>query len=114
MQVLNLSNQAILATEVKVARTFGSRLIGLMFSREFPMGSALFITPCRSIHTFFMNYSIDVVYLDTQRRIVGLEEKLKPRKIGVLFPGTCSVLEFPAGMIESTDTEIGHQLEIQI
>jgi uncharacterized membrane protein (UPF0127 family) len=113
LKVLNQSNGTVLASKVKTAQTFFQRLKGLMFSKELPFGSALHILPCRSIHTFFMNYSIDVIYMDAQQRIVGLEERLDPGKVGTMFSQVRSVLELPAGTIETTGTKLGHYIQIQ-
>ncbi len=111
MAVLNPYTGAILATEVKTANTFFTRLKGLMFTNELPVGTALHITPCGSIHTFFMQYSIDVIYLDTQRRIVGLQSNLAPGKLGAVITSAASVLELPAGTLERTQTQVGQQIE---
>jgi uncharacterized membrane protein (UPF0127 family) len=113
LKVLNQSNGTVLASEAKTAQTFLQRLKGLMFSKALPFGSALHIQPCRSIHTFFMRYSIDIIYMDAQRRIVGLEERLGPGKLGAIFPQVDSVIELPAGTIETTGTQLGQYIQIQ-
>lgn len=108
MKLINRDNGLIIALQIGEARSFWSRLKGLMFTRDLPPGCALHIRPCRSIHTFFMNYSIDVLHLDSHLRIVGMEQRLKPGKLGERYGHTVSVIELPAGSIEQTETRVGH------
>ncbi|WP_413302163.1 DUF192 domain-containing protein [Bacillus sp. 1P10SD] len=112
MKVVNLSNGAELANNLSTADTFFKRLKGLMFSKSLPAGHGLLIRPCQSIHTFFMNYSIDVLYLSEDFEIVGLDETVKPATVGKYHKRAKSVLELPAGMIQKTETKIGNYLTI--
>lgn len=108
MELVNQSNGKILAANISVANTFWTRLRGLMFTRSFPSNSAMHIIPCRTIHTFFMNYAIDVVYLDANFQIVAIDETIAPRKFGKIYKGTSSVVELPAGKVADTETKVGH------
>ncbi|MEH7436345.1 DUF192 domain-containing protein [Neobacillus drentensis] len=112
MKVVNLSNGAELANNLSTADTFFKRLKGLMFSKSLPAGHGLLIQPCQSIHTFFMNYSIDVLYLSEDFEIVGLDETVKPATVGKYHKRAKLVLELPAGMIQKTETKIGNYLTI--
>jgi uncharacterized protein len=107
---VNLTNGAELANHVSTADTFFRRLKGLMFTESLPAGHGLLIQPCQSIHTFFMNYSIDVLYLSKDLEIVGLDETIKPAKVGKFQKRAVSVLELPAGTIRKSGTKIGHYL----
>jgi uncharacterized protein len=110
---VNLTNRTELADNVSKADTFYKRLKGLMFTKSLPAGHGLLIQPCQSIHTFFMNYSIDVLYLSKDFEIVGLDETLKPAKVGKYQKRAYSVLELPAGTILKTETKIGNYLTIK-
>ncbi|MGZ4160804.1 MAG: DUF192 domain-containing protein [Neobacillus sp.] len=109
---MNLTNRTELADNVSKADTF-YKLKGLMFTKSLPAGHGLLIQPCQSIHTFFMNYSIDVLYLSKDFEIVGLDETLKPAKVGKYQKRAYSVLELPAGTILKTETKIGNYLTIK-
>ncbi|RXJ01963.1 DUF192 domain-containing protein [Anaerobacillus alkaliphilus] len=111
MKLVNGSNGKILAEDLKVADTFLSRLRGLMFTDTLPSNCALHIIPCRSIHSFFMNYAIDVVYLNANMQIVAIDEAVAPGKIGKLHKGTISVVELPAGKVAATETRVGNYLQ---
>ncbi|QCJ41715.1 DUF192 domain-containing protein [Bacillus sp. S3] len=113
MKVVNLTNGAELAIYVSTADTFFKRLKGLMFSKSLPAGHGLLIQPCQSIHTFFMKYSIDVLYLSKDLEIVGMDETVQPAKVGKIRKKAYSVLELPAGTIQKTETKIGNYITIK-
>jgi uncharacterized membrane protein (UPF0127 family) len=113
MKLVNLSNGEVLAEQVMEARTFMQRLKGLMLTKVLPAGNGLHITPCRSVHTFFMNYSIDVLHLDSGSSIVALEPDLKPGRVGKSNRTTASVVELPAGTIARTKTELGQAVQFK-
>jgi uncharacterized membrane protein (UPF0127 family) len=107
---VNLSTGTEIANQVSTADTFFKRLKGLMFTKSLLTGHGLYIKPCRSIHTFFMNYPIDVLYLDEQLEVVGMDVHMLPAAVGKYQRKAFSVLELPAGTIQKTKTRIGHYL----
>jgi uncharacterized membrane protein (UPF0127 family) len=107
---VNLSNGTEIANHVATATTFLKRLKGLMFTKYLLAGHGLYIKPCRSIHTFFMNYPIDVLYLSERFEVVGMDVEMKPAAVGKYQRKAFSVLELPAGTIQKTNTRIGHYL----
>ncbi|WML50535.1 DUF192 domain-containing protein [Neobacillus sp. PS3-34] len=109
---MNLSNGIEIANQVSIADSFFKRLRGLMFTESLPTGHGLLIKPCRSIHTFFMNYSIDVLYLNEELEVVGMDETVRPAAVGKYQSRAHSVLELPAGTIRETETKVGHYLSI--
>jgi len=111
LKLINTWNDQILAQEVNKAQTFFQRFKGLMFTKSLEPTCALHIEPCQGIHTFFMKYSIDVLYLDRNDIIVAIEENLQPSKIGKMYPRTKSVIELPAGRVEKTQTKVGQTVE---
>lgn len=113
MKLVNLDNGQVIATNVQKAYTFAKRLKGLMFTSESSSGCALHIRPCRSIHTFFMNYAIDVLYLDPDQKIVEVDEYIQPRRIGKMVKKAFSVVELPAGRIKETQTTIGQAVQFE-
>ncbi|WP_088007102.1 DUF192 domain-containing protein [Indiicoccus explosivorum] len=108
MELINFSNGRTIAADLKEAYRFWPRFKGLMMTEQFPEGGALHLAPCPSVHTFFMKYAIDVLYLNEENGIVGLEENLEPGKLGRRFPGARSVIELPAGTIRRTSAAVGH------
>ncbi len=74
-------------------------------------GEGLWILPCEAIHTFFMKFDIDVLFLDKKRRVVKAVRRLRPWRLAGSWRGR-SVLELPAGTIEETGTQTGDVLEV--
>ncbi|MDV2581348.1 DUF192 domain-containing protein [Alkalibacillus haloalkaliphilus] len=113
MKVTNLRNGAEIASELKAADTFLKRLKGLMFQKSLNSGCGLHIIPCQSVHTFFMRFPIDVIYVNESLEVVGLDQRLSPYRFGKFRKHAKSVIEVESGVIEKTDTQIGDKLEIQ-
>lgn len=110
----NRTRQAQVAARVTVAATHWSRLRGLMGRQasSFRAGDGLWIVPSRGVHTFAMNFAIDVIYLDSGNVVVHLEENLKPWRLGRVHLRAHSVLELPANTVRATGTTIGDEIEI--
>jgi len=103
----------LIAGRVDEASTFFARLRGWMFTASPKADRALHITPCRSVHTFFMKYPIDVLYLDAAGTVVGIDEALRPNRLGSVVKQARSVVELPAGRVRETRIAQGHRLEFQ-
>lgn len=113
VQVIDSLQGTVIAKDVLPAYTFTKRLKGLLFTSSLPRQSGIHIQPCRSVHTFFMQYPIDIIYLDANQIVVGLEHSVAPGKRGSHVPKTYSVLELAAGRIEELAIEQGQKLHIQ-
>ena len=72
-----------------------ARLIGLMLARPLPPGAGLVIVPCSSIHTQFMRFPIDVLYVNKEDVIVGIDRNLRPWRIGRFYKKVHYVVESP-------------------
>ncbi len=94
-----------------MADTFFSRLIGLMFSKSLGDRDGLLFSPANSIHTFFMNYPIDVIFLDNKNRIVKIYRHLKPWRMTRLVWEASQALELKSGTI-CEEVQEGDLLEV--
>lgn len=111
-RVINQDNGVILADNLKIARTMKSRCIGLLNRNSLNHGEALLIEPCSSIHTFFMRFSIDVIFLDMDGKVIKIVRGLKPwRLAGCLF-GAHMVIEFSAGAL-TNKIKAGNTIKIE-
>jgi hypothetical protein len=81
---------------IRLADGFFSRLRGLLFAPALQPGQGLLIRPCAAVHTAFMSYPIDVVFLDRAGRIRRIVPHLKPWRTAA-FPGAYQTLELAAG-----------------
>ena len=71
------------------------RLRGLI-GRKLEKGQGLILSPCHQIHTFFMSYPIDVVYLDVDYRILRVDDAIAPGKSCKSEKNARHILELPA------------------
>src|SRR5580700_7827293 len=112
----NRTRNAYLATHLSVAETHWSRLCGLMGkdAASFPAGDGLWIVPSRGVHTLAMKFPIDVLYLDTNKHVVHVEQNLKPWRVAKVSLHTASVLELPSDTLKSSGTAIGDEIEIAL
>ncbi len=106
----NQTRSGVLADRVEVAATPWSRMKGLLGRKEFPKGSGLWIRPANSIHTFFMKFPIDVVFVSESEKVIRTYEALRPFRMTTLVRGARSVLELPAGALSACPTAEGDQL----
>lgn len=85
MQVYNKTKKTVLASDLKVADTLYSRLKGLLGKNELNAGSALWIKDCPSVHTFFMRFNIDVVFLNDKMQVTRVVKNLPPWRCTKFF-----------------------------
>ncbi|MHC1721447.1 MAG: DUF192 domain-containing protein [Clostridiaceae bacterium] len=111
MILVNKKDGTVISENVIVADTFLKRLKGLMFTKELPKQDSMLLKPCNEIHMFFMNYSLDVLYLDKNMKVVHIDEQLKPGKIGKRVKESISVIELPDGRIKDAGLKVGDILE---
>ncbi len=114
MQVIDSLQGTVIAKDVSPAYSFSKRLKGLLFTSSLPRQSGIHIQPCQSVHTFWMQYPIDIIYLDVNQQIVGFEQNVAPGKIGQRFSQTHSVLELAAGRIQELAIEHGQTLTFKL
>lgn len=111
----NKTRQTFLATQMRVANTHLSRLRGLMGMkpRRFPHGQALWIVPCHGVHTWFMRFAVDVVYLDRDNTVIHIEEGLRPWRFAPIRMDAGSVIEVPPHTVFNSGTRIGDRFELR-
>lgn len=66
------------------------------------------------IHTFFMQFYIDVLILDKSKKVMSLKENLKPNRVFFWNPKYNTVLELPSGSIKKSKTQAGDLLEFSL
>ncbi|MFA4015746.1 MAG: hypothetical protein RUDDFDWM_000839 [Candidatus Fervidibacterota bacterium] len=113
--VKNKSKGTTLAHACLIATSTLERMKGLLGTKSLAEGFGMLLIPCRGIHTFFMRYAIDVVFIDAQMRVVNLVQSLQPwRLCAPLKTNASMVLELPAGKIAQTLTAVGDELEVNL
>jgi uncharacterized membrane protein (UPF0127 family) len=109
----NLDTGAIVASNVEVAATREARRTGLLSRTGLEPGEALWIIPCRGVHTVGMKFTIDIIALDDTGRVIDRVSELRPWRVRLPRRGTAGVLELAAGALEVSGTELGHRIEFQ-
>jgi uncharacterized membrane protein (UPF0127 family) len=108
--VRNLTRGSVLGDLIDVADTPAKRNTGLLKHRELEAGGGLWIVPCEGIHTFFMKFAIDVVFIDRKRRVRKVVRRLEPWRASLCLTAH-SVIELPVGVIDESRTEKSDQLD---
>ena len=100
----------LIAENVRAATSFLSRLRGLNSDRILPHGCGMLFRPGGSIHTFGMNFPIDVVFLDRRQIVLGTKSLVTPNRTCWAPWGTRSTLELWAGACTDASLRVGQQL----
>jgi uncharacterized membrane protein (UPF0127 family) len=112
-QAFNVTRQSVVATDVRMADHYFSRLMGLMGKPGLPAGHGLWITPCSDIHSCFMRFEFDAIFVDKQHKVLHLVERMKPWRVSKIVRGSKAVLELPAGAVAESGTQLGDLIELQ-
>lgn len=100
-----------MAKRIKRADTFVKRLRGLMFQKKFPDDfDALVLSPCNAVHTMFMRYDIDAIFLDKQMNVLFISQRLKPGRFTQVVKNAKYVIELQAGVLEKHGIRPGDRL----
>ena len=110
MRVTRAGDGAIVAKFCESAHTSMQRMKGLLGRTKLEAGAGLWILPCNSVHTWFMKFPIDVIFLDANKKIVRTEENLRPWRITRIVLKARSVLEIESGTVSRFGLIAGDQL----
>jgi len=108
-RLINSRTRRTLATDVELALTRESRRRGLLGRDALDPSAALFLKPCLAIHTAFMRFPLDVVFVDGDARVVRVVRQLPPWRITV-SPRARAVIEFRGGTLNPGGVEPGDEL----
>ncbi len=113
MRVYNDTKKCILAKRATLAVRTIERMKGLLGRDDLEDDGGLVIEPCNSIHTFFMRFPIDVLFLDREGRIVRTYENLPPWRMTRIHTSAQCVVELPAGRLSDTGTTAGDRILLE-
>lgn len=108
----NQTRKTVLAQAADVADSSAKRRTGLLKHERLEPGEGLWIVPCESVHTFFMKFPIDLVYLDKRRKVKKVRHAVPAWRLSACLSAH-SVLELPAGTVKQTGTAVGDELEVE-
>jgi uncharacterized protein len=108
-RVVNAESGQTLVSRLELATTFWQRFLGWQFRSLPQAGSGLLIAPCNSIHTFWMRFAIDAIFLDAKGHVLAIKARVVPWRIVLPVSKAKCVLEIPAG---SAEVKVGQRLAI--
>jgi len=112
MKIVNRTKNVVLAEDIILASRPIARIKGLLGSKELRPGQAMVLRPCNSIHTFFMRFAIDVLFVGKKNQVVKALCGLPPFRLSnIYFQASCAI-ELPTGTITATKTTVGDILQI--
>jgi uncharacterized membrane protein (UPF0127 family) len=110
--IRNQTRGTVLGEAVDLADTSAKRRTGLLKHERLEPGHGLWIVPCESVHTFFMKFPIDLVYVDKRHKVRKVRHAVAPWRMSACLSAH-SVIELPAGTAEQSGTRAGDELAIE-
>jgi uncharacterized protein len=107
---LTTTDGRVVCSRCEVAERTFARMKGLLGRTGLDQGQGMLISPAPSVMTLFMRFPIDVVFLDRDRRIVGISHTLVPWRVAGARRAFAA-LELPAGTAEACRLQVGDVLE---
>jgi len=108
VKVIRKSDHRLVASQCMVAEGPWERMKGLLGHSHLASGQGMWIEPCNNVHTFFMKFAIDVVYLNWEGQILRIIKKMEPWRTHLPVWSGRVALELPAGA--SDGLEVGDTL----
>ena len=97
---------------LRTCEGFVARGLGFMGRRRPADGHGLVFRRCGSLHTWFMRFDLDVVFLDREGRVLRTRPGLRPWRFALGGRGAVTAVEAPVGTLAMEEIEIGDVLEI--
>lgn len=105
----NVTRGTVLGETIDIADTSAKRTTGLLKHTELRAGEGLWIVPCEGVHTFFMKFPLDLVYIDKKNVVRKVVRDVRPWRVSLCLMAH-SVVELPVGAIGSSSTQKGDDL----
>lgn len=102
-----------LARRAETARSLRERMVGLLGRSALPEGEGLILLACHSIHTVFMRFAIDAVFVDGRWKVLHICKALPPGRMSPIVWRAKAVVELPAGAAERAQLEAGDRLVLK-
>ena len=112
MRLINQTKNTVLAKDAFIANTLLKRIKGLLGEKALLPDQALILDPCNSVHTFFMHFAIDLLFVDKDYKVVKALFKVAPNRISRIYWHASRVIELPAGKLNLTHTQAQDQLQL--
>lgn len=114
VKVTNSTRELKMPIRARLAGGYLERLRGLLGCPPLECGEGLLLRPCSSVHTWFMGYPLDLVFLDGDGHVLRTVVSLPPFRFALGPKGTRSILELPAGAVEASGIQPGDTLALAV
>ena len=108
----NTRTGAWLAEDLEIAGNVWARGVGLLGRSQLIPRHGLYIPHCNSIHSLFMAFPFDALFVDKGWKVVHAIDSMRPFRLSRIVFGADGVVELPAGTARATATRIGDILEL--
>jgi hypothetical protein len=112
MRLINQTKNTILAEDVLIANTPFKRIRGLLGKKVFLPNQAIILDPCNSVHTFFMRFAVDILFVDKDYKVVKALPDFSPNRITRICWHFSRAIELPVGRLKLTNTRTKDQLRL--
>lgn len=106
-----MTRHTLIGDAIETAESSAQRRTGLLKHEKLEDGAGLWIIPCESVHSFFMKFAIDLIYLDRKHTVRKVVRALRPWGMSICLSAH-SILELPVGTIDRTGTQPGDVLDM--
>lgn len=90
-----------------------ARMVGLLRHRSLPAGDGMVLRPCNSVHTWFMRFAIDVLFLDRRSVVLRSVDTLRPFRLSWGGWKAASAIELPAGTLREAGVAVGDVIRFE-
>lgn len=112
IQIVRASDNLVVASHVLQTESAWEAMVGLLKHRCLQENEGMLIATSGAIHTLFMRFAIDVVFLNRDLAVKKIYHSLKPFRFTWHHFGTSAVLELPAGRCERLGIQKKDRLQI--
>ena len=109
MKCKNTKTGKIIASNLEMRESFLGRLVGLLSKKSLEPGQGIVLKPCNQVHTCFMRFAIDVVFISKDFKVLKIVKNMKAWKFSPIVLKSIYTLEVAAG--EITDLQEGDTVE---
>ena len=106
----NVNKENIVLENLKLASGFNEKFKGLMGRKRLDKSEGLMILSCNSIHTCFMRFPIDVLFLNMDHEVIAMRKEVKPWRMVKFIKKAYITVEMHEGTIEHKNIEVGDLL----
>ena len=110
LKIIHLPTNKQILKNTFICDSFFKRLLGLMFKKSWPQDyDALLFFPCKQIHSFFVFFPFEAIFLNKEKTIIWLN-KFNPWRIGPYIRKGYYLLEVPVGTIDKLGLKVNDKL----